>query len=226
MRTEVTPPGSPVQRRATWVQTDRSAHEAWARLAMSNARAAAVLHTLVGHMQPGNNAVVASRATLARMLNVSEATIKRAVSDLRAGLWIEVVQLGGKGGVNAYVVNSRVAWAAPRDQLGRALFSATVIAMSDEQDSIGNEPLRHLPILRPGELAMPTGPGLPPPAQRNLDGLDPPALQLADDEDMDPTTGEIQKRLPGLPASPKRRGPAPASKPPRAKPAGRGKRRR
>lgn len=224
MRTELTRPGS---QRATWVQTDRGAHEAWGRLAVENARAAGVLHVLVGHMQPGNNAVVASRGTLSKLLGVSEATVKRAIQDLRDGLWIEVVQLGGKGGVNAYVVNSRVAWASRRDQLGKALFSATVIAGADEQDSIGTAPLRALPILRPGELAIPMGAGLPPPSQGGLDGIEPPALRLADDEDLDPVTGEIQKRLPGLQAAtPKLRGPAPVSKRSKAKPAGRGKRRR
>lgn len=172
---------------------------------MENARAAAVLHVLVGHMQPGNNAVVASRATLAGLLGVSEATVKRAIGDLRDGLWIEVVQLGGKGGVNAYVVNSRVAWASPRDQIGTALFSATVIAARTEQDEFGAEPLRQLPILRPGELAIPAGPGLDPPSQPSLDGLPPASLELREDEDLDPVTGEIQRRLPLKAAARKKR---------------------
>lgn len=166
-------------RTSTWVQTERAAHEAWAQLVRTNGRAAALLHVLVANMD-SQAAVVASRATLAQLVGYSEATVKRAVADLRADRWIEVVQLGGKGGVNAYVVNSRVAWADSRDKLGRAVFRATVVTTKAEQtDGIDTSVLRQIPTLYPGERQLPSGPGGQPPSQPALDGLEPdlPAVQ-------------------------------------------------
>jgi len=166
-------------RTSTWVQTERAAHEAWAQLVRTNGRAAALLHVLVANMD-SQAAVVASRATLAQLVGYSEATVKRAVADLRADRWIEVVQLGGKGGVNAYVVNSRVAWADSRDKLGRAVFRATVVTTKAEQtDGIDTSSLRQIPTLYPGEQQLPSGPGAEPPSQPALDGMEPdlPAVQ-------------------------------------------------
>lgn len=171
------PPASQAKR-STWVQTERAAHEAWAQLVRTNQRAAALLHVLVSQMD-SHAAVVASRATLASLVGYSEATVKRAIADLRNDRWIEVVQLGGKGGVNAYVVNSRVAWAASRDQLPTARFTATVVAAKAEQDGVEVGPLRLIPTLYPGEQPLPAGPGLDPPNQPPLAGMEPemPALR-------------------------------------------------
>lgn len=184
MVTEVTRLGSaPLadSRRSTWVQTERAAHEAWAQLVRTNQRAAALLHVLVSQMDT-SAAVVASRSTLAELVGYSEATVKRAVADLRADRWIEVVQLGGKGGVNAYVVNSRVAWANSRNMLAATSFSATVVARRDEQDSVDTAPLRRIPTLYPGERQLPAGPGSEPPSQPQLNGMEPdlPALKRPD----------------------------------------------
>jgi hypothetical protein len=164
-------------RGATWVQTERAAHEAWAQLVRTNQRAAALLHVLVANMDH-QAAVVASRATLAKLVGYSDATVKRAVADLKADRWIEVVQLGGKGGVNAYVVNSRVAWANNRDKLPMAVFTARVLATADEQDAIDASDLRRIPTLYPGERQLPAGPGAEPPSQPSIPGLEPdlPAL--------------------------------------------------
>jgi hypothetical protein len=175
MSTQVTPLGSArpatAPKGATWVQTERSAHEAWALLVRTNQRAAALLHVLVANMDH-QAAVVASRATLARLVGYSDATVKRAVADLRADRWIEVVQLGGKGGVNAYVINSRVAWADNRDKLPMATFTARVLASRNEQDQIDTSALRRIPTLYPGEQQLPSGEGEPPPSQPSLDGLE------------------------------------------------------
>ena len=146
---------APQAKKSTWVQTERAAHEAWAKLVQTNARAASLLHVLVAHMDR-SGAVVASRGTLARLVGCSEATIKRAVSELKADQWIQIVQLGGKGGVNAYVVNSRVAWADSRDRLPMAAFTARVIASAAEQDELAGPPLRAIPTLYPGERQLPT----------------------------------------------------------------------
>ena len=54
---------------------------------------------------------------LRKFAGFSVATVRRAVDDLKSRQWIQVVQIGGKGAANAFVVNSRVAWAANRDML-------------------------------------------------------------------------------------------------------------
>ena len=112
----------PEHKRQTWVQTERKAHEAWGRLVLESPRAAALMHTLVAHMDQ-SAAVVASYATLAKITGMSVMTIRRAVADLQAGNWVQVVKIGGKGPC-AYVVNSRVAWASSRDMLPMAAFFA------------------------------------------------------------------------------------------------------
>ena len=170
--------GSPKVAHGTWVQTDRAAHQAWAQLAINNPKASALLHVLIGYMG-AQNAVVISRGALSKLVGCSESTIKRAVTDLRAGQWIEVVQLGGKGGVNAYIVNARVAWAQKREDLHGALFQASVFADMAEQFEVLDAPLRKIPVLFPGERQLPSGPGAAPPSQPDFEGLeaDLPALQ-------------------------------------------------
>lgn len=185
--------GSAKAAHGTWVQTDRAAHQAWAQLAISNPKASALMHVLVSYM--GNqNAVVISRGALAKLMGCSESTIKRAVADLRAGQWIEVVQLGGKGGVNAYVVNARVAWAQRRADLHGALFQASVFADLSEQVEVLDAPLRRIPVLFPGERQLPSGPGEPPPSQPGFEGLeaDLPALQR-DPHTIDAFTGQADQ---------------------------------
>ncbi len=172
--------------RHTWVQTDRAAHEAWGHLTVASPRAAALMHHLCAQMDR-SAAVVASHAALAALTGMSASTIKRAINDLRAGNWIEVVQLGGKGGALAFIVNSRVGWAASRDKLHMAAFTARVIAVGSEQESghLEAPPLRKLPILAPGELQLPTGEGEDPPSQPSIPGMEP------DLPHVDQDTGEV-----------------------------------
>jgi DNA-binding transcriptional MocR family regulator len=120
------------------------------------------------------NAVVISQKTLAKMLGISDRTVKTAVSDLTSERWIQSVKLG-PGTVNAYVINSRVAWAQKRDELRLSLFHAAVVADHDDQDpvTLDDTPLRIVPVLYPGERQLPTDPGLPPPSQPFLDSLEP-----------------------------------------------------
>lgn len=126
------------------------------------------------------NAVVISQKLLADFLGVTDRTIRTAVADLVSENWIQVVRLG-KGREAAYVVNARVAWAQPRDQLHLATFSATVVADLADQDPtlLGNGELRRIPTLYPGERQLPAGPGEPPPSQPAFDGMEPdlPALK-------------------------------------------------
>lgn len=151
MSTPMTPLGSKPLAESTkqpWVQTERATHEAWAGLSRTNPAASALLHVLVSQMDQ-QAAVVASRDTLGKLTQCSTATIKRAVAALKADRWIEVVQIGGKGGVNAYVINSRVAWADSRDRLPGARFTATVLARREEQEGVEEAPLRRIPTLYP-----------------------------------------------------------------------------
>lgn len=163
-----------------WVQTERKAHEEWASLSMRKPVAGALLHKLVANMGH-QNAVIVSQKVMAQLLGVSERTIRRAVSDLAAEQWIQVIRLG-RGKEAAYIVNDRVAWGQPRDELRLSVFSATVIADAEDQDpvALSAEPLRRIPTLYPGERQLPTGPGLQPPSQPMLDGMEPdlPALPV------------------------------------------------
>jgi hypothetical protein len=88
--------------------------------------------------------------------------------------------MNGPGTVAAYVVNDRVAWGQPRDQLRLSVFSATVVADAEDQDPLTLESadLRRIPSLFPGERQLPTGPGAEPPSQPTLGGMEPdlPAL--------------------------------------------------
>ncbi|WP_323032625.1 hypothetical protein [Paracoccus sp. (in: a-proteobacteria)] len=168
-----------------WVQTERKAHEAWARLIARKPRAAELLHHLVAQM--GNqNAVVIPQTVLAKLMGRSVDTVQRAVKDLVAERWVSVVRLG-KGKESAYIVNDRVAWGQPRDQLRLSVFSATVVADHDDQDAalLGHGDLRRIPTLYPGEQQLPTGDGEAPPSQPSIPGMEP------DLPTIDMETGEV-----------------------------------
>lgn len=175
-----------VSARKTWVQTERAAHEAWAGLIARKPRAAMLLHHFVALMGD-KNAVVISQKTLAKMIGVTDRTVRSAVSDLVAERWVSVVRLNGPGTVSAYVVNDRVAWGERRDKLPLSVFSATVVADQEDQDMalLGHGNLRRIPSLYPGELQLPIGPGQEPPSQPNLDGMEPDLPHI------DQETGEI-----------------------------------
>jgi len=159
---------------SNWVQTERSAHEAWANLITKSPSAARLMHILTARVGE-NNAVVISQKTLAKLLGCHVNTVANAIKILEAGNWVETRRIGDRGTVNAYVLNDRVAWTQPRDNLRYSLFSATVIVSDDEQpdrDELGSQqPLRRLP--KAGELQNPSGAGLPPPSQPSLPSLEP-----------------------------------------------------
>lgn len=165
-------PGRP--QRGHFVQTDRAAHEAWARLATKHPGASALLHVLAANIGD-QNAVVASHKILARLMGASPSTVKRALRTLEDGNWIEVHRIGANGTVNAYVLNSRVAWTEGRDKLRYARLSADVLLAEDEQEAgaldAPKAALHNLPRL--GELQIPSGSGLPPVSQPSLPGMEP-----------------------------------------------------
>lgn len=188
MTSKMNYPSLTERRNSTWVQTERAAHEAWGKLTIQSPRAAALMHTIVAHMDH-NSAVVCSQATLAKITGMTLATVRRAVADLKEGKWIQVIALGGKGGALAYIVNSRIAWATSRDKLHLSAFSARVIADADEQSIealTDDTPLKRIPILMKGDLQLPLGPGDKPPSQPALDDSLLPDLPSIDQE-----TGEI-----------------------------------
>lgn len=167
-----------------FVQTERAAHEKWAMLGVKHPAASALLHLLAANVGE-NNAVVASQKVLANLMGSSTSTVKRALRVLEEGNWIEIAQIGQSGTVNAYVVNSRVAWTEPRDQLRYARLKADVLLSSDEQPkpiTMDKQPLHQLP--RIGEMQIPSGDGLPPPSEPSLPGMevDLPGTPDRDDE--------------------------------------------
>lgn len=169
----------------TWVQTQRAAHEVWARICRENGSAAALLHILVANLDK-QNAVVVNQKTLAKMAGLSERTIRNALTVLKNENFIEVIRLNGPGTVNAYVVNDRVVWTGKTsDKIHLSLFSASIIADAEFQEPGTMEnrsKLRQLPWI--GELQLPHGDGEPPVSQRLLDGMEPdlPAINGHSDE--------------------------------------------
>lgn len=159
--------------RGTWVQTERAGHEAWAHLSLKSPKAAALLHILVANMDE-RGALVASQKTLAKLCGVSHSTIKRSIEELTKNNWVQTIRIGGeRGGTLAYVVNSRIAWADSRDKLNLARFTANVIVSSEDQESLGDTPLIQAPVLQVGEMQLPAGEGISPPAQGLLPGMTP-----------------------------------------------------
>lgn len=145
--------------RGTWVQTERAAHEALAVLISKHPRAAALLHVLIANMDE-KGALITSQTTLAKLTNVSIATTKRALSVLIKGQWIQTIRIGSeRGGALAYIVNSRVAWADSRENIKYARFSATVLISSEDQQDLGDGPLKYtMPSFKEGERQLPHGP--------------------------------------------------------------------
>lgn len=173
-----------------WVQTEREAHEAWAKLIRKSPKAAELMHLITARIGE-HNAVVMSIPTIMKIMKTSRPTVIRAIKLLRDDRWMETVQVGGSGTTNAYVVNDRVAWTGKRDGIRFSLFSAAVVAAEDEQSSevdIGDQaPLRRLPQV--GEHQMPVGDGLAPPSQPFLNGMDvdlpeTPQLKLKENEEL------------------------------------------
>lgn len=177
-----------------WVQTERAAHEAFAALITRSPLAAKLMHLLVARVGE-NNAVVISQGLMAELAGASRQGVQKALRILEHERWLEIRQIGERATVNAYVLNDRVVWHGPRDGLRYSLFSATVITSSAEQPDRteldrNNElrPLRRLPTIYPGEQQLPSGPGLPPPSQPSLDGME-PDLPAVDRESL-PTFGQ------------------------------------
>lgn len=175
----------------TYVQTELKAHEDWGRLILKHPKAGAILHFLAGRVGQ-HNAVVMSHKTIADLIGISTATVTRNIKVLRDNNWLEIRKVGATNSVNAYVLNSRVAWTGKLENKRYALFSANVIVSEEEQDEaferIESQPeLRKLPSLGSGDAQLPSGSGLEPPSQPSLDGMEPdlPTLSNHDPAQLD-----------------------------------------
>jgi hypothetical protein len=160
----------------TWVQTERAAHEKWAKLAIMHPRSSALLHVMISQMGR-NNALISSQSNLARAAGCSVRTLQRSLEVLKQQNWVEIRQIGPTGTTCAYIINDRVAWSGARDGIRYSVFSAMVLVSDDEQPDKARldtqEKLTRIPSLYPGERQLPSGPGLPPPSEPSLPGLEP-----------------------------------------------------
>jgi hypothetical protein len=159
-----------------FVQTERATHEAWAKLTFAHPKSAQLMHWLCAQLDDTTNAVVISQKTLAKLMGCTDRTVRSALTPLVSGHWIQCLRLGVTGTVNAYVINSRVAWTKGRDDLHLSIFHARVVVDAADQaagviEEIGK--LRTVPLLYHSEEQLPGGPGLPPPFEPSLPGLEP-----------------------------------------------------
>nr|CRY97695.1 hypothetical protein [uncultured prokaryote] len=154
-----------------FVQLSRSYLREMRGLARKSPVAHEILYYLVEHMGRTTNAVVCSRNLLVEVTGCSIATVGRAIRVLKDDNWIDTVKIGN---ASAYCVNERAFWQAGRNQRQYAVFSATVIASSSEQDSDFKEKakqkLTYIPVIEEdARLMVNPAEQLPPPDQHDLD---------------------------------------------------------
>lgn len=134
--------------------------------------AARVINHLIRLTEPGSGGVVIiSRATLGKMLGVSDPTVGRAIRVLVEGRWVQRMRVGG---AYALAVNRSVAWTGPRGNMEHAVFQAVVVASRDEQtqDALDSPTLRTIPTMSQGEHVLTIG-DADPPAQELIPGTEP-----------------------------------------------------
>lgn len=154
-----------------FVQVSRSYLKEWRGLTRKNPLATEILMYLIEHMGRTTNAVVCSYKTLEEITDVSRASVARAIKILKEDNWIESVKIGN---ATAYGVNARAFWQAKRNQKQYAIFQATVIASSSEQESDFHkkikQPLRQIPFVGKAErVILNSDEQLPSPDQQDLD---------------------------------------------------------
>jgi DNA-binding transcriptional regulator YdaS (Cro superfamily) len=99
---------------------------------------AAMLFMFLAEQADRNNAVVASGKALASLLEVSEATISRALKVLTTKkedgepAYLEILK---SGGTNVFILNPEIVWSAWRTGKDYCLFgNAKILLSTDEQD--------------------------------------------------------------------------------------------
>lgn len=141
-------------RNAGFVQVSKAYIDEMNSLAQHDRSAHHILWTLIKLMNK-QNAVMISQESLAQLTKFSRPTIKRAVAQLRAQQWLEVLKMGT---ANIYRVNAEVVW---QDKAGGkwAAFNARVIVSFAEQDAITHQMpsvrTRHIPFVLADDLTGP-----------------------------------------------------------------------
>lgn len=152
-----------------FVQVNRTYLKEWRTLTRKSPIASEILMYLVENMGRTTNAVVCSYTTLTEITGVSRASVARAVKILKEDRWIESIKIGN---ATAYCVNASAFWQAARNQKKYAIFQATVIASSTDQDSDfiekSKQPLKYIPFVGKSERAIVGNEELPPPDQQDL----------------------------------------------------------
>lgn len=163
-------------------------------LIKSHPMAARLLTKLVRHLPAGTSGVVvASRQSLAELMDCSIPTIQRAISVLKGGGWVQSMRVSG---AYALAINARVAWRGDRGDIPMAVFSATVIAARSEQDEDGLNPppMKTVPITYSNEQVIASEPFAKPPTQMRVEGMEPSIqteLEARGQLRIDQDTGEI-----------------------------------
>ena len=134
------------RRHFVMLETSEDMNEAWRELFKVSRCAGVIMHELLRNLGQ-HNAICVSRQTLHELTGYSVRSVSRAVDHLSQHNWIQVVQLNGKGDVNCYVVNDRVAWFGKRKNLAFSKFSATVLAKKSDQKKQQKGKLKKVPTL-------------------------------------------------------------------------------
>lgn len=156
----------------TFTMVEKQALADMDSLIQSEPTAARLMVHLIRLTEPGSGGVVIiSRATLAKILKVSDPTVGRAIRVLVDGQWIQRMRVGG---AYALAVNKSVAWTGPRGQMEHAIFTATVVASKDEQDeaTLLSPDLRRVPLKYQGDGLIGVG-NVKPPSQEIIEGTEP-----------------------------------------------------
>lgn len=110
-------------------------------LLTKNPRAVAIF-LLLAEQADRTNAIVASGRALASALNVSEASVSRALKVLKEAEMLEILK---SGGTNIFVLNPDIVWSAWKTGKDYCLFgNAKVLISKNEQDKITQKRLNVL----------------------------------------------------------------------------------
>jgi len=152
---------------ADFVQITRGYLADIGKLARRSPIACELLHFLTQRMTR-QNAVVVSQNTLCEVLSCSRSSLNLAINLLRNENWVQVVKIGQS---NGYLVNSKVAWRSHQNKR-YGYFGADVIVSETEQaqpvEELENQPLKHIPNVKVGEMMISDNAELPPPDQKDL----------------------------------------------------------
>ena len=112
------------------MNNDENSYEAEDWLVAKSPTAYRILRFLVSNMD-NYNAVICSYRVMQEKLNISKATVERAIRLLKDHQFIQVVRTGG---ANVYLVNKHLYWNSWGSNYAYAFFDAKVIISVSEQD--------------------------------------------------------------------------------------------